>query len=176
MSLLSELKAVKKSTFRKKRIGRGNASGWGTTAARGYKGQKARSGSKSRATFEGGQMPLWQRLPKFGFTPIDKVRFQLISLDQISQLPDPSQWPHKKNVENSDENSHQVQKDTVLKLTPQVLKDLGLVKKSSRDPVKILKGKQDFHRVCHVQVHALSASAKKAIESAGGSVEVISSC
>ena len=87
MSLLSELKPMKKSTFSKKRVGRGNSSGWGTTAARGYKGQKARSGSLSRATFEGGQMPIWQRLPKFGFTPINKLKFELFCLVQILKLP-----------------------------------------------------------------------------------------
>ena len=149
--LLSKLKPHHKSTFRKKRIGRGNGSGWGTTAARGYKGQKARSGSKSRATFEGGQMPIWQRLPKFGFTPLSKVKFELVSLDQLAKLPE----------ENSD-------------LTPEVLKALRLIKKSDR-PVKILNGRQSFQRVIKIKAHAFSTKAREAIEKAGGTVEVMTS-
>lgn len=152
MSLLSDLKPNQKSTFRKKRIGRGNGSGWGTTAARGYKGQKARSGSKSRATFEGGQMPIWQRLPKFGFTPLSKVKFELVSLDQIAKLPE----------EKSE-------------ITPEVLQSLRIVKKGN-GPVKILNGQQPFQRALHIKAHAFSATAKEAIKKAGGTAEVITSC
>lgn len=156
MSLLSELKPMKKSTFSKKRVGRGNSSGWGTTAARGYKGQKARSGSLSRATFEGGQMPIWQRLPKFGFTPINKVKFQLVCLDQILNLPFGDS------------------KDAV-EITPDVLQRFGLIRKSNK-PVKILNGHLEAKQIFHVKVHAISQSAKSAIEKAGGTIKVIALC
>lgn len=154
MSLLSELKPVKKSISSPKRIGRGNGSGWGTTAARGYKGQKARSGSKSRATFEGGQMPLWQRLPKFGFKSISKTKYQLVSLDRIMALSE---------------------QESLNEITPQVLQAMGLVKKQTA-PIKILKGRQPFSKAFHIKANAFSVSAKDTIEKAGGKVEVVKTC
>ena len=157
MSLLSELKPVKKSTFSKKRVGRGNSSGWGTTAARGYKGQKARSGSKRRATFEGGQMPLWQRLPKFGFTPFNKTYFHLVSLDRILNLPHQALEKNNKGISQ---------------ITPDTLQKFGLIRKQNK-PIKILNGRQKVEQALHIKVHTLSKSAKKAIEEAGGNIEVI---
>ena len=154
MSLLSELKPMKKSAFSKKRVGRGNSSGWGTTAARGYKGQRARSGSLSRATFEGGQMPIWQRLPKFGFTPINKVKFQLVCLDQILNLP------FKDSIDDD---------KGAIEITPDVLQRFGLIRKSNK-PVKILNGRLQVKRIFHVKVHAISKSARSAVEKAGGKV------
>lgn len=153
MSLLSELKPMKKSTFRKKRIGRGNSSGWGTTAARGYKGQKARSGSLNRATFEGGQMPIWQRLPKFGFTPISKTKFQIVSLDKIVGLPEESI--------RCDGN--------IYKITPSILQAFGLIKKQNQ-PIKILKGRNQLERSFHIKADAFSATAESVIKEAGGVV------
>ena len=153
MSLLSELKPMKKSTFRKKRIGRGNGSGWGTTAARGYNGQKSRSGSLSRATFEGGQMPIWQRLPKFGFTPISKVKFQIVSLDKVVSLPEAG-----------------VKSDGgICKVTPSILQAFGLIKKEDQ-PIKILKGKNEVKQAFHIEADMFSATAESAIKDAGGVV------
>ena len=145
---------MKKSTFRKKRIGRGNGSGWGTTAARGYKGQRARSGSLSRATFEGGQMPIWQRLPKFGFTPIFKKKFQIVSLDKIISLLDASI--------KSDGN--------IYKVTPSILQAFGLIRKQGQ-PIKILKGRSDdLQKPLHIKADAFSATAESMIKNAGGVV------
>ncbi len=151
MSLLSELRPMKKSTFRKKRIGRGNSSGWGTTAARGYNGQKSRSGSSSRATFEGGQMPLWQRLPKFGFTPISKIKFQIVSLDKVADLP----------VAGLKSNGD------IYKITPSILKALRLIRKQNQ-PIKILKGKSELKRAFHIEADAFSLAAESIIKDAGG--------
>ena len=153
MSLLSELKPMKKSTFRKKRIGRGNSSGWGTTAARGYNGQKSRSGSGSRATFEGGQMPLWQRLPKFGFTPISKVKFQVVSLDKIADLPE-------LNIKSE---------GNICKVTPLLLKAFGLIRKQNR-PIKVLNGKNELKQAFQIEADAFSLTAESAIKGAGGVV------
>ena len=159
MSLLSELKPILKSTSSKKRIGRGNSSGWGTTAARGYKGQKARSGSKRRATFEGGQMPLWQRLPKFGFTPLNKVKFHIVSLDRIIKLSHQS-------LDKNEQGIYQI--------TPDILQKFGLIRKQNK-PIKILCGLQPVQQAFHAKVHALSRSARVAIEKAGGKIEIINS-
>ena len=176
MSLLSELKPMKKSTFRKKRIGRGNSSGWGTTAARGYNGQKSRSGSLSRATFEGGQMPIWQRLPKFGFTPISKTKFQIVSLDKISNLPEQiknfnrgslSKRLKIKSLENFEKD---IQCDgNFCKVTPFILQAFGLIKKQDR-PIKILKGKSQLKQAFHIEADAFSLTAESAIKDTGGVV------
>ena len=151
MSLLSELKPMKGSTFRKKRIGRGNSSGWGTTAARGYKGQKARSGSLNRATFEGGQMPIWQRLPKFGFTPISKIKFQVVSLDKVADLPEAGLQS------NGD----------IYKITPPALQAFGLIRKQNQ-PIKILNGKSELKQAFHIEADAFSVAAESIIKEAGG--------
>ena len=151
MSLLSELKPMKRSTFRKKRIGRGNSSGWGTTAARGYKGQKARSGSLNRATFEGGQMPIWQRLPKFGFTPISRKKFQIVSLDKLASL------------------SESKSDGGIFKVTPSILQVYGLIRKQDQ-PIKILKGKNEVKQAFHIEADAFSVAAESMIKDAGGVV------
>ena len=90
MSLLAELRSAKGATKKRRRIGRGDASGWGGTAAKGHKGQKARSGGKVRWGFEGGQTPMQRRLPKFGFSNrAFETKYQVINLDDVStQLPD----------------------------------------------------------------------------------------
>lgn len=143
MSLLSNLRPKKGSTHSKKRVGRGDSSGWGGTAAKGHKGQKARSGGKVALGFEGGQMPLMRRLPKFGFTNAKfKKQYDIITFDQLNKF-------------DGD-------------VTPEALYEAGLAK----NRIKILV-KGELEKAVNVKVHKISASAKKIIEEKGGSVEVI---
>ena len=144
MSLLSDLQPAKGATHSKKRIGRGNGSGWGTTAARGNKGQKARSGGGIPAGFEGGQMPLQRRLPKFGFTNIFRKDYNVVNLSQLAKLSG--------------------------EVTPEVLREKKMVRRPG--PVKIL-GSGTLSSGLTVKAQKFSASAKEAIEKAGGTVEVI---
>jgi large subunit ribosomal protein L15 len=138
---LGNLKYNPGSRKRKKRIGRGEGSGTGCTAGKGSKGYRARSGSKRRVWFEGGQMPLARRLPKRGFTNIFKEDFQIVNLDQLSKVQEKV-------------------------IDPEVLKKYGLVKKISQ-PVKIL-GRGDVDRPLEITASAFSESARSKIESAGG--------
>jgi large subunit ribosomal protein L15 len=147
MSLLSNLRPKKGSTANRKRIGRGDASGSGGTAGKGHKGQKARAGGGIRLGFEGGQMPLVRRLPKFGFTNAKfKKRYDLVTLSQL-------------NAFEGD-------------ITLEALVEAGLVKAGKRARVKVLMN-GEIEKAVNVQVHKISASAKKAIEDKGGKVEVI---
>lgn len=143
MSILSNLHSPK-STFRKKRVGRGGGSGWGTTAARGYKGQKARSGGGVPATFEGGQMPIWQRLPKFGFTNVFKKEFNIVYLSYLDGF-------------NGEVN-------------PDLLLKAGLA--DGKRPVKILSN-GGIKKALHVKAHKFSKPAIALIEKVGGKVEVV---
>lgn len=88
MDVLSNLKYAEGSRKKRKRIGRGQGSGFGGTSTKGHKGQKSRSGAKTRAWFEGGQMPLQRRLPKFGFKNVNKKEFNIINLGDIQKLID----------------------------------------------------------------------------------------
>lgn len=145
-NLLSQLTKHAGSTFATKRIGRGDGSGTGSTAGKGHKGQKARSGGKVPVGFEGGQMPLMRRLPKFGFTNAKfRNRFEIVTTGQLNSL------------------KGDVNLDT--------LQAAGLVKKGDVK-VKILT-KGDLTTNLNVRVHKVSESAKAAIEKAGGTVEVI---
>ena len=146
---LGSLKKAPGSTQRDKRIGRGQGSGWGGTAARGHKGQKSRSGSKRRAWFEGGQMPIYRRLPKFGFHHYGKEYFQVVNVANLEAIKD----------------------DAVSEITPEVLKELGLIKKLTK-PVKIL-GSGEISRKFDVKVHAVSKSAQEKIEKSGGVVTLL---
>ena len=147
MSLLSNLRPKKGSTANRKRIGRGDASGTGGTAGKGHKGQKARAGGGIRLGFEGGQMPLVRRLPKFGFTNAKfKKRYDIITLDQL-------------NAFEGD-------------VTIETLAAAGLVSNSNKGRVKVLMN-GEITKAVNVTVHKISASAKKAIEDKGGKVEVI---
>lgn len=147
MSLLSNLRPKKGSTANRKRIGRGDASGSGGTAGKGHKGQKARAGGGIRLGFEGGQMPLVRRLPKFGFTNAKfKTDYDLITLDQLSAFEGD--------------------------VTPETLVEAGLAKADKKTKVKVLMN-GEITKAVNVKVHKISASAKKAIEDKGGSVEVI---
>lgn len=141
---LSQLRPAEGATKNKKRRGRGEGSGLAVTAGRGHKGYGSRGGSKKRAWFEGGQMPLQRRLPKFGFTNINKVVFQVVNLDALEQLT---------GVDN---------------ITSSVLKEANLIRKE-KSPVKIL-GDGKLDRKINVEVNAISKSAREKIEKLGGSV------
>lgn len=128
-----------------KRVGRGQGSGKGGTATHGHKGAKSRSGYSKKLGFEGGQMPLQRRVPKFGFTNINRVEYQGINLDTLQQLVDDSKI-----------------KDTV---TLETLIQLGLCTKN--ELVKIL-GRGELKAKLNVTAHKFTATAKAAIEAAGG--------
>ena len=137
--------AVKKA----KRIGIGVGSGNGKTAGKGHKGQKSRSGAKHRAWFEGGQMPLQQRLPKVGFNNPFGTVYQVVNLDDLAR------------------------KELSGEITPDTLKEAGLISSKTR-PVKIL-GRGEVSQALQVKVQAISASAAEKIVKAGGQVEKIAS-
>ncbi|RKE90936.1 MULTISPECIES: 50S ribosomal protein L15 [Flavobacteriaceae] len=143
---LSNLKPAEGSVKNQgKRIGRGQGSGKGGTATRGHKGAKSRSGYSKKLGFEGGQMPLQRRVPKFGFTNINRVEYQGVNLDKLQELVD------NKKI-----------KDAV---DFQTLVDLGLAGKN--ELVKIL-GRGELKSKLTVTAHKFTASAKAAIEAAGG--------
>ncbi|NLA10661.1 MAG: 50S ribosomal protein L15 [Firmicutes bacterium] len=144
---LHELKPPQGARRAPKRKGRGIASGLGKTAGRGQKGQGARSGSKTRPGFEGGQTPLFQRLPKRGFTNIFKQKWAIVNLAALNRFDDGTT------------------------VTPELLKESGLVK-SLRDPLKVL-GDGELKRKLVVQAHRFSKQALSKIEAAGGKAEVI---
>lgn len=143
---LSQLKPAKGATHKPKRRGRGEGSGLGVTAGRGHKGYGSRGGSKKRAWFEGGQMPLQRRVPKYGFTNINKVKFQVVNIDQLEKLGD------------------------VTHITKDVLLEKKLIRKK-RLPVKVL-GDGQLSRKISVEVDAISKSAREKIEKLGGSVSL----
>ncbi len=143
---LNELKVPKGALSKKnKRRGQGAASGIGGTAGRGHKGQKALSGGKVRRGFEGGQMPLIRRLPKRGFTNPFPTRYEVVNLADILT----------RGLEGE--------------ITPEVLKNAGLVRKSG-SMVKIL-GDGDLQKALNIKAHAFSRSAKEKIVNAGGTLE-----
>ena len=143
---LHNLKPAKGATKSTKRIGRGEGSGHGGTSTRGHNGQKSRSGYSRKIGFEGGQMPLQRRVPKFGFTNINRVDYKAVNLSTLQKLAD-----EKKLVEVNQES----------------LMANGLVSKN--DLVKVL-GHGELKAKITVTVHAYSQSAKSAIEAAGGEV------
>lgn len=149
MDILSNLKYAEGSKKNKKRVGRGPGSGHGKTAARGMNGQLSRSGAKKKAWFEGGQMPLQRRVPKFGFTNIFRIRYQVVNIQDLQKLAEA-----KEIVVNSE-----------------TLRKYGLVRKKSQ-PVKIL-GTGELKGKLQVEVNAFSKSAQEKIESAGGSIKKI---
>ncbi|MBD99489.1 MAG: 50S ribosomal protein L15 [Verrucomicrobia bacterium] len=147
---LSNLKPAKGSVKKGKRLGRGEGSGSGGTASRGHKGAKSRSGYSKKIGFEGGQMPLQRRVPKFGFTNINRKEYKGINLDVIQGLID------NKKVKHVD---------------LEVLIENGLASKKTL--VKIL-GRGDLAAKIDVKAHAFSKTAKEAIEAKGGTTEIIS--
>ncbi len=142
---LNNLKPAAGSVKSKKRIGRGEGSGHGGTSTRGHKGAKSRSGYKSKIGFEGGQMPLQRRVPKFGFTNPNRVEYHGVNLDAIQKLVDEGKVTDV--------------------ITQEILISNGLVAK--KDLIKIL-GRGELKAKLKVEVHAYSKTAKEAIESAGG--------
>lgn len=143
---LHNLRAPKGSHRSRKRVGRGPGSGKGKTSGRGEKGQNSRSGGGVPAWFEGGQMPLQRRIPKRGFKNRNRIEYQVVNVGDL----------------------HVVDGDA----TPEALKAAGLVR-SLRRPVKILGG-GEVGAAVNCSAHAVSASARKKIEAAGGSVAIVS--
>lgn len=151
MDILSNLKYAEGSKKKRKRVGRGEGSGHGGQATRGMNGQRSRSGSKKKPWFEGGQMPLQRRIPKFGFTNIFKEKYQVVNLNALQRVAETNKFDKVINIEE--------------------LKNLGLIS-NTRKPVKIL-GKGEFKAKINLEVNAISQSAKEKIESAGGSIKLI---
>ena len=141
---LSNLKPAVGSTKNQKRIGRGEGSTRGGTSTRGHKGAKSRSGYKRKSGFEGGQMPLQRRVPKFGFTNINRIEYKAINLDVLASLV---------------EGSQTTTLDTAYFVSN------GLVSKNAK--IKIL-GRGEVTTALEVHAHAFSKSAVEAIEKAGG--------
>ncbi len=143
---LSNLKPAEGSTKNRKRIGRGPGSGRGGTSTRGHKGAKSRSGYSKKIGFEGGQMPIQRRLPKFGFNPLNRVEYKAINLDVLQRLADDK---------------------GLTKISVEVLKEAGLI--SSKSLVKVL-AKGELTAKIEVEAHAFSKTAEEAILAVGGSV------
>ena len=146
---LSNLKPAKGSTKGRKRIGRGQGSGYGGTSTRGHKGQKSRSGYSRKTGFEGGQMPLQRRVPKFGFKNINRKEFKGINISTLQELAE------EKKIKD---------------INVEILIEAGLVRKKSL--VKIL-GNGELKTKLNVKAHAFSKSAVEAIEALEGTVEII---
>ncbi|MFH1038655.1 MAG: 50S ribosomal protein L15 [PVC group bacterium] len=144
---LHELQIVPGSRRPRKRRGRGPGSGHGKTAGRGHKGQKARSGYKSKPGFEGGQMPLKRRLPKVGFTSPFPAIYVPVNIGALAVFPEGTE------------------------ITPQVLRERRMIR-SAKNPIKIL-GRGAIDRKLVVEAHRFSRSARAAIEAAGGTCREI---
>ena len=143
---LSNIRAPKKATEKRKRVGRGMGSGMGKTSTRGHKGQRSRTGSRMIRGFEGGQMPLHRRMPKRGFTNIFRKEFAIISVQRLAELGETT-------------------------ITPEVLRKAGFIK--TKHPVKVL-GDGELTVALNVSAHKFSKSAQEKITKAGGKFEVIS--
>ncbi len=144
---LHELRSVPGATKAPKRKGRGTATGQGKTAGRGMNGQKSRSGGGVRPGFEGGQMPLYRRIPKRGFTNIWRTEYTCLNVEDLNRF----------------------EAGTVV--TPELIKEIGMAKQV-KDGIKIL-GNGTLEKNLTVQAHKFSKSAVEKIESAGGKAEVI---
>jgi large subunit ribosomal protein L15 len=142
---LSNIRAPKKSSENRKRVGRGMGSGMGKTATRGHKGQRSRSGSRMMRGFEGGQMPLHRRMPKRGFTNVFRKEFTVVSLERLAALGETT-------------------------INPDVLRKAGVI--NSKYPVKVLGG-GELGTAITVQAHKFSKSAQDKITKAGGKFEVL---
>ena len=142
---LSNIRAPKKSSENRKRVGRGMGSGMGKTATRGHKGQRSRSGSRMMRGFEGGQMPLHRRMPKRGFTNVFRKRFSVVNLERLAALGETT-------------------------INPDVLRKAGVI--NSKYPVKVLGG-GELGTAITVQAHKFSKSAQDKITKAGGKFEVL---
>jgi large subunit ribosomal protein L15 len=143
---LSNIRAPKNSSEKRKRVGRGMGSGMGKTSTRGHKGQRSRSGSRMMRGFEGGQMPLHRRLPKRGFVNIFKKEYTIVNLSRLAELGEAT-------------------------VTPEVLYNAGILKKKG-GMVKVL-GNGDINTAVTVHAHKISESAQEKITKAGGKFELI---
>lgn len=144
---LHEYKSAEGSRHRRKRLGRGMSSGFGKTSGKGHKGQNARSGGGTRLGFEGGQTPLFQRLPKRGFTNFNRKEYTVVNVETLNQF------------------------DNGTEITPEQLLETGVVSKL-QSGIKVL-GKGTLDKNLTVKANQFSASAVEAIEKAGGNTEVI---
>jgi len=142
---LSNVRAPKKASENRKRVGRGMGSGMGKTSTRGHKGQRSRSGSRMLRGFEGGQMPLHRRLPKRGFTNVFRQEYTIVSLEKLAALGEST-------------------------INPDVLRKAGVVK--GKAPIKVL-GDGELTTALTVQAHKFSKSAQEKITKAGGKFEVV---
>jgi large subunit ribosomal protein L15 len=142
---LSNVRAPKKASEKRKRVGRGMGSGMGKTSTRGHKGQRSRSGSRMLRGFEGGQMPLHRRMPKRGFTNIFRKEYSIVNLEALAALGETT-------------------------ITPDVLRKAGVIK--TKHLVKIL-GDGELKRALTVHAHKFSKSAQEKITKAGGKFEVL---
>ena len=142
---LSNIRAPKKASEKRKRVGRGMGSGMGKTSTRGHKGQRSRSGSRMMRGFEGGQMPLHRRMPKRGFTNIFRKEYSIVNLEALAALGE-------------------------TEITPDVLRKAGVIK--TKHPVKIL-GDGELKSALTVHAHKFSKSAQEKITKAGGKFEVL---
>ncbi|MDN3019679.1 50S ribosomal protein L15 [Neobacillus drentensis] len=144
---LHELKPAEGSRKERKRLGRGIGSGQGKTAGKGHKGQNARSGGGVRVGFEGGQTPLFRRLPKRGFTNISRKEYAVVNLDALNRFEEGTE------------------------VTPELLIETGVVS-NEKAGIKVL-AKGNVEKKLTVKAHKFSSAAKEAIEAAGGTTEVI---
>ena len=144
---LNNLRPPKGATHAKKRIGRGQGSGHGKTASRGHKGAKSRSGFRHKRGFEGGQMPLHRRVPKRGFHNPFREEFEVVNLDTLAE-----------------------RFDAGVEVTPELLRQRGIVKKDDR--VKIL-ARGEIQKALTVRAHKFSGKAAEKIAAAGGTAEVL---
>jgi large subunit ribosomal protein L15 len=152
-NILSNLKYAAGSRKKRKRIGRGQGSGHGGTSTRGHKGQGSRSGSGLKRNFEGGQMPLVRRLPKFGFTPRNRIEYAIMNVESLQKLVD-----DKKITDGI--------------VTPEILVKIGAVSDKNQ-PLKIL-GDGELKAKLTVSAHKFSKTAVEKITAAGGSTKEIS--
>ena len=144
---LNELKYNKGARSTTKRLGRGQGSGQGKTAGKGHKGQNARSGGGVAIGFEGGQTPLYKRIPKRGFTNINRLEYAVVNLSDLNKFEEGTT------------------------VTPELLKETGMIKKQL-DGIKVL-GNGTLEKKINVTCNKISKSAQEAIEKVGGKVEVI---
>jgi large subunit ribosomal protein L15 len=142
---LSNVRAPRKASEKRKRVGRGMGSGMGKTSTRGHKGQRSRSGSRMLRGFEGGQMPLHRRMPKRGFNNIFRKEYSIVNLESLANLGETT-------------------------ITPDVLRQAGVIK--TKHPVKIL-GDGELKSAITVHAHKFSKSAQEKITKAGGKFEVL---
>lgn len=152
MDILSNLTPAEGSRKKKKRVGRGQGSGHGGTATRGHKGQHSRSGAKFRAWFEGGQMPLSRRVPKFGFKNINKIEYSVLNLEDLQNLIDKGKI-----------------KETII--DKEFLFNNKFIRGRNK-PLKIL-GKGDLKTKLEIKADAFSKSAIEKIEKGGGKAVII---